>query len=114
VKHVPPHPVELYEPERNPSNHPEQACDGFISVSVVEEHTMETICVLVGFEHAVHVPAEPTALYAPLLNPDAYWLLEHVCVAICVFVVVVHDAVVYCIPDGFVHCVCDVIPFVGQ
>ena len=58
-------------------------------------HTPVTYCNPVGIEHAVHVPADPTTLYAPALNPGAYPPGAHVFVAIVVSAFGEHTATTY-------------------
>ena len=58
-------------------------------------HTPVTYSSSDGKAHAVHVPADPSVLYEPALNPGAYCPAGHVLVVNTVFVFVPHTVVTY-------------------
>jgi hypothetical protein len=106
--HVPAEPIALYHPVLNPDKYcpaGHAALDAMVVFVNGILHTPVTYCRSDGVEHAVHVPPDPTALYAPELNPGTYCPTGHVFVAMTVFVVVPHAAVTYCRPDGVEHAV---------
>jgi hypothetical protein len=90
VAHVPADPTALYDPALNPDMYCPAGHSALVAIVVFVSgmlHTPVTYWSPDGVEHAVHVPAAPTALYEPALNPGAYCPAGHDFVTIVVFVV---------------------------
>jgi len=72
VVHVPGVPTVLYVPALNPDRYCPTGHAVLVAIVVFVSgllHTPVTYWSPVGKEHAVHVPAVPTALYVPAKNP---------------------------------------------
>jgi hypothetical protein len=99
VEQDPADPTALYDPALYPDVYCPAGHAALVAIVVfvsgVVPHTPVTYWSPDGVEHVVHVPAAPTALYDPALNPGAYCPTGHVFVAIVVSAVGEHTAVTY-------------------